>query len=73
VDISESKALVEWARTLKVKKLKLGELEVEFSDLAFLDTIEFSDVPTPRPPSEPADLLNPELPQDDPDLYYSTR
>jgi hypothetical protein len=35
--VEELKALISWLKEQKVKRLKLGDVEVEISDIAFVD------------------------------------
>jgi hypothetical protein len=36
---AQMRAFILWAKETKLKRFKLGEIEVEFSDLAFIDPV----------------------------------
>lgn len=39
--VEELKSLIIWAKDQKVKKLTLGEISIEISDIAFVDLSQF--------------------------------
>jgi hypothetical protein len=53
-DIEQAKLFVEWAKSQQIKKVELGELKVEFHDLAFINDIEKAIAPAPVPLSPEA-------------------
>lgn len=67
----ELKEFVIWAKGQRVLRLKVGEVEIEFSTLAFIDDVVASTA-VPNPSTLPE--ANPEpvtRVQDDPDLFHS--
>ena len=65
-----------WARDNKVKRLKIDNIEVEISDIAFIDGFNMQ---TPQSQDLNTEIAQPEgskpdkfgRPEDDPDLYHS--
>lgn len=37
--LEEAKELILWAKSNKIKKIRVGDIEVEFSDIALMDTL----------------------------------
>jgi hypothetical protein len=62
------KSFIEWARTLKIKSIKVNGVEIEFSELAFVPETAFEDLtnggPSTLAETEPLD------PKEEEDLLY---
>lgn len=83
MDITQLKELILWAKSQKLKSLKVGDATFEFSDLAFIDGLNDLSSPGTEPAprkdlAEPAS--SPRLPdgnveanEDDELLYFSSR
>lgn len=77
LNLSELKELIVWAKSQKIKSLKLGETIVEFSDYAFI--AEMADFNSPDkdlsvPPKSPRlPDGNAQSSEDDEDLFWSSR
>lgn len=44
-NLEEVRSLIAWAKTQKIRRLKLGELEVDISELAYVDDLT-TNIPT---------------------------
>lgn len=80
--IEELKEFILWAKSQKVKSIKLGDINVEMSDLAFIG--DFQDLGTPEREKQMPDIsvppTSPRLPEgnqqskeEDEELYWSAR
>lgn len=68
-NLDDLKAFITWARDNKIKKVKMKGIEVEISDLAFIDQIS-SQVGT----NTATDLSKSQMPEDNEEdlLFYSS-
>ena len=65
--IDELKSFIEWAKSQKLKAVKVGEIQFEFSDLALV--VESNTVPSETLPDQAQ--LSPE--EEEKLLYWSSR
>ena len=75
-NIRELQDLITWAKSHKLKRLKLADIEFEFSELAHVESYPDVDAtPGLDKPAESAKLPNnnAEIPEDEQLLYWSTR
>lgn len=70
----ELKAFIIWAKEQKIQRIKIDKIEVEISNLAFIDGLEMAPLrqpatikPVPSSDKEPAKAEETE----DPDLFWS--
>lgn len=70
--VQEIQEFIVWAKSQKIKKIKLKGVEVEISELAFIDTIapQASEYTKPQENQIDNQTKNEE---EDPDLFYSAR
>lgn len=79
--VEELKDLIEWAKKTRVKSLKIGEIEVQMSDLAFIDQLGddlnkaplATDASTTSTPDWSAGNPTEDKKTEDEDLFWSTR
>jgi hypothetical protein len=77
--IIELKELIVWARSQRLKSLKLGDIALEFSELVHVESLpNMLDEPTSAGLETPASTPklpngNAEIPEDEQLLYWSTR
>jgi hypothetical protein len=74
--IEDLKELVVWAKSQKIKSLKIGEISFEFSELSHLDALPDLSVSKDLavPPSSPRlPGGNVQLSEEENDLFWSTR
>jgi hypothetical protein len=76
-DVEQLKQLITWARSQRIKSLKIGDAQFEFSDLAFIEDLE-KPLLAPKdlavPPSSPRlPDGNTELSEEDSDTFWSSR
>lgn len=71
--VGELKDLLIWAKKEKISAIKIGDIEVHFNNLAFLDNnieipkdVKIEDLVDDEKPENPVDI------DDDPDLYLSS-
>jgi hypothetical protein len=74
--VDELKEFVIWARSQKVKQIKVDNIEVVMSDMAFIE--DLTGLPSQTlaaPKAETPNIADPlnGPPLDDPDLFYSVR
>lgn len=68
--ISELKDLILWAKSEKLKSLKLNGVEIEFSDISLLESVVLPDA---APATEPEITQTPQTAENDELLYWSAR
>ncbi len=72
-DVEDLKELLLWAKEQKILKLKVGDVEVEFSAFAFMEsdpTARLAD--STQPPALIEATAEPDIAmKDDPDLFHS--
>lgn len=61
------KEFITWARSLRIKSLHVGEVRVEFSELAFVDSIEATEL---KESSKTLVDDSPEQSKEDEELLY---
>lgn len=68
--VTELKELLLWAKSEKIKSLKLGDMQVEFSDLGLIESVQDLSGPaqSPRLPNG-----NAQANEDEELLFYSSR
>lgn len=74
-DLSALKEIVEWARSQKITRLKLGETEIDISPLSYIDqppSMEFPEMSSGLSKSW-VDTLESDKKQEEDDLYFSAR
>jgi hypothetical protein len=79
-DLESIKSLILWAKSNKIKKLKVQDVEVEFSDLAFIEDLVAADLGKPKLGEEYdstktlVDTVNPSEAKDDDEstLFWSS-
>lgn len=73
----ELKAFITWASKNHVKRVKVGEIEVEISEIAFVPELNPPRMSKSKNTEEPPVLESAEEPQraitEDPDLFWSSR
>lgn len=70
--VEELKALILWAKEQKLKRLKVGDIEVEVSDISILESVQVEKLVSPPTGSMPQQATQTENEEDDELLYYSS-
>jgi len=78
LEVTELKELILWAKSHKIRSLKLGDVSFEISELAFVDSLP--DISAPQPIDLSVPPMSNKLPdgnqqptEDDELLYWSSR
>lgn len=71
-DLAALKRLAKWAKENKVKKLKIGDIEIEYSDLSFVEAHELTpeQIVSNLSENNTETLVDTEKDQVDDDLLY---
>lgn len=64
-DVEELKNFILWAKNQKIKRLKLGDYEAEFSDLVYVEQLQEAQMPEQAPGDQQK--------EDEELLYWSSR
>lgn len=72
-NIDDIKAFLEWAKAQKIQKVKVGEVEVEFSILALTDEDQASIFTPPKTEAQELQAKLEEQKEDDEIVFWSAR